>query len=56
MRTRPEMFYTHLISSLPTGPPPFFSPIGNERLYLIFVAAQTDLPPCQEYYIQKLYL
>jgi hypothetical protein len=32
-------------SSFPIGPPPFFSPIENARLYLIFVAAQADLPP-----------
>jgi hypothetical protein len=36
-----------LVSSLPIGPSPFFSPVGNSRLYLIFVATQGGLLPCQ---------
>jgi hypothetical protein len=48
--TLPEMFYAQFF--LPADRPTslLFSDRKRKRLYLIFVAAQTDLLPCQECY------
>jgi hypothetical protein len=38
--TPPEMFYTHFVSSLPIGPPPFFISDRKLKICLIFVATK----------------
>jgi hypothetical protein len=47
------MFYTHFVSSLPIGPPPFFISDRKLKICLIFVATHGDLLPAAQLNVKR---